>query len=99
MQHRSGCLFEVSLPAASCSTAVHLAAMRTGTPAAELPDDVTEEEKTQRLFILQDRITHQAMAGSRRRLGTTQRVLVEGGSRRNVMGLTGRTQHNRVLNF
>jgi tRNA-2-methylthio-N6-dimethylallyladenosine synthase len=73
--------------------------MRPGTPAADLPDDVTEEEKKQRLFILQDRINQQVMAWSRRMLGTTQRVLVEGISRKNVMELTGRTDNNRVVNF
>ncbi|MBA0037571.1 tRNA (N6-isopentenyl adenosine(37)-C2)-methylthiotransferase MiaB [Pantoea sp. BIGb0393] len=73
--------------------------MRPGTPAADLPDDVSEEEKKQRLYILQDRINQQVMAWSRRMLGTTQRVLVEGISRKNVMELTGRTDNNRVVNF
>ncbi|EJL85893.1 tRNA (N6-isopentenyl adenosine(37)-C2)-methylthiotransferase MiaB [Pantoea sp. GM01] len=73
--------------------------MRPGTPAADLPDDVSEEEKKQRLHILQDRINQQVMAWSRRMLGTTQRVLVEGISRKNVMELTGRTDNNRVVNF
>jgi tRNA-2-methylthio-N6-dimethylallyladenosine synthase len=72
---------------------------RPGTPAAELPDDVSEEEKKQRLYILQDRINQQVMAWSRSMLGTTQRVLVEGISRKNVMELTGRTDNNRVVNF
>ncbi|PKH20534.1 tRNA (N6-isopentenyl adenosine(37)-C2)-methylthiotransferase MiaB [Enterobacterales bacterium CwR94] len=72
---------------------------RPGTPAADLPDDVTEEEKKQRLYILQDRINQQAQAWSRRLLGTEQRVLVEGISRRNVMELTGRTASNRSVNF
>lgn len=72
---------------------------RPGTPAADLPDDVSEEEKKQRLWILQDRITQQAMAWSRRMLGTVQRILVEGTSRKNVMELSGRTENNRVVNF
>ena len=72
---------------------------RPGTPAADLPDDVPEEEKKQRLYILQDRINQQAMAWSRRMLGTVQRILVEGTSRKNVMELTGRTENNRVVNF
>ncbi|MGJ0191803.1 tRNA (N6-isopentenyl adenosine(37)-C2)-methylthiotransferase MiaB [Pantoea sp. RRHST58] len=72
---------------------------RPGTPAADLPDDVTEEEKKQRLYILQDRINQQAMAWSRRMLGTVQRILVEGTSRKNVMELSGRTETNRVVNF
>lgn len=72
---------------------------RPGTPAADLPDDVTEEEKKQRLHILQERLNQQAMAWSRRMIGTTQRVLVEGISRKNVMELTGRSDNNRVVNF
>ena len=72
---------------------------RPGTPAADLPDDVSEEEKKQRLFILQERINQQVMAWSRSMLGSIQRVLVEGISRKNVMELTGRTDNNRVVNF
>jgi 2-methylthioadenine synthetase len=62
-------------------------------------DDVPDEEKKQRLYILQERINQQAMAWSRRMLGTTQRILVEGLSRKSVMELTGRTENNRVVNF
>ncbi|HGL5837075.1 TPA: radical SAM protein, partial [Enterobacter kobei] len=57
---------------------------RPGTPAADMVDDVSEEEKKQRLYILQDRINQQALQFSRRMLGTVQRILVEGTSRRSV---------------
>ncbi len=72
---------------------------RPGTPAADMVDDVPEEEKKQRLYILQERINQQAMAWSRRMLGTTQRILVEGTSRKSIMELSGRTENNRVVNF
>lgn len=72
---------------------------RPGTPAAELPDDVSEEEKKQRLHILQERIIQQAMEISRGMVGTVQRILVEGTSRKNLMELAGRTENNRVVNF
>ncbi len=72
---------------------------RPGTPAADLPDDVSEEEKKQRLHILQQRITQQAMEISREMVSTVQRILVEGTSRKNVMELAGRTENNRVVNF
>lgn len=72
---------------------------RPGTPAADMVDDVSEEEKKQRLHILQERITQQAMQFSRRMQGTVQRILVEGTSRKSVMELSGRTEHNRVVNF
>lgn len=58
---------------------------RPGTPAADMVDDVSEEEKKQRLYILQERISQQAMQFSRRMLGSIQRILVEGTSRKSVM--------------
>lgn len=72
---------------------------RPGTPAAEMIDDVSEEEKKQRLYILQDRINQQVLQFSRRMLGSVQRILVEGTSRKNVMELAGRTECNRMVNF
>ena len=72
---------------------------RPGTPAADMVDDVPEEEKKQRLYILQERINQQANAWSRRMLGTVQRILVEGTSRKSIMELSGRTENNRVVNF
>ncbi len=72
---------------------------RPGTPAADMVDDVPEADKKQRLYILQERINQQAMAWSRRMLGTVQRILVEGTSRKNIMELSGRTENNRVVNF
>ncbi len=72
---------------------------RPGTPAASLPDDVPLEVKKQRLAILQQRISQQAQAISRRMVGTTQRVLVSGRSRKDPGQLSGRTENNRVVNF
>ncbi|HEY3984499.1 tRNA (N6-isopentenyl adenosine(37)-C2)-methylthiotransferase MiaB [Cedecea sp.] len=72
---------------------------RPGTPAADMVDDVPEEEKKQRLYILQDRINQQVMDWSRKMLGTVQRILVEGTSRKSIMQLSGRTENNRVVNF
>ncbi|WP_439241359.1 tRNA (N6-isopentenyl adenosine(37)-C2)-methylthiotransferase MiaB [Lonepinella sp. BR2474] len=72
---------------------------RPGTPAADLPDDVSEEEKKQRLYLLQQRINNQAAQFSRAMLGTEQRVLVEGPSKKDIMELTGRTETNRIVNF
>lgn len=72
---------------------------RPGTPAADLVDDVADETKKQRLYILQQRINQQAQRIARNMLETTQRILVEGPSKKNVMELTGRTENNRVINF
>ena len=62
---------------------------RPGTPAADMVDDVPDADKKQRLYILQERINQQAMAWSRRMLGTVQRILVEGTSRKSLMELPG----------
>lgn len=72
---------------------------RPGTPASDLPDDVSEETKKQRLSILQNRISQQALRIARNMLGTVQRILVEGPSKKNPMELSGRTENNRVVNF
>ena len=72
---------------------------RPGTPASDLPDDVSEEEKKERLARLQQRINFQAMQFSRAMLGTEQRILDEVPSKKDIMELTGRTENNRVVNF
>ncbi len=72
---------------------------RPGTPAADLPDDTPEEVKKQRLQILQDRLIQQAMGISRRMVGNTERILVNGYSRKDPGQLCGRTENNRVVNF
>jgi tRNA-2-methylthio-N6-dimethylallyladenosine synthase len=72
---------------------------RPGTPAASLPDDVSPEEKQQRLALLQARIDQQAMAISQRMVGTVQRVLVERPSKKNPHQLAGRTENMRWVNF
>ncbi|MDF1629027.1 MAG: tRNA (N6-isopentenyl adenosine(37)-C2)-methylthiotransferase MiaB [Alcanivoracaceae bacterium] len=72
---------------------------RPGTPAADLPDDVPMEEKKQRLTLLQQRILQNAQEISRRMVGSRQRVLVEGVSKKDPGELRGRTDNNRVVNF
>ncbi|MCO4321795.1 tRNA (N6-isopentenyl adenosine(37)-C2)-methylthiotransferase MiaB [Aliidiomarina quisquiliarum] len=72
---------------------------RPGTPAADLPDDVSDDVKKQRLQILQDRINQQAQRHARQMLNTEQRILVIGPSKKNPMELAGRTENNRVVNF
>ena len=72
---------------------------RPGTLAAELPDDVPLEAKKQRLARLQARIHDMAAAISATMVGGTQRILVEGPSRKDPAQLAGRTENNRVVNF
>jgi tRNA-2-methylthio-N6-dimethylallyladenosine synthase len=72
---------------------------RPGTPAAAFPDDVPMEIKKHRLAILQRRIREMSDAISRAMVGTVQRVLVEGPSRKDPQVLCGRTENNRIVNF
>ncbi len=77
----------------------YLYSPRPGTPAAEMRDDTPHKVKAARLKRLQDRIAEQEDAVAQGMLGTTQRVLVEGLSKKNVQELAGRTDNNRVVNF
>ncbi len=75
---------------------------RPGTPAANLRDDTPHALKLQRLQSLQARLEAQQRAIGAQRVGTVQRVLVEGAARRpGVAGpeLMGRTECNRIVNF
>ena len=72
---------------------------RPGTPASDLPDNTPDEVKKQRLKILQDRITQNAMRISRQMVGNTERVLVTGISKKDPGQLQSRTENNRVINF
>ncbi len=72
---------------------------RPGTPAANLPDDVPLAEKKKRLEIVQQRLMSQALAISNTMLASTQMVLVESVSKRNMHELAARTDNNRVVNF
>jgi len=72
---------------------------RPGTPAAEIKDDTPLEVKKKRLSLLQQRLNQQSQAHARKMLGSVQRVLVEGPSKKDPMQLAGRTENNRVVNF
>ncbi len=72
---------------------------RPGTPAADYQDAVSLEVKKARLERLQQRIDPNAQRISRQMVGTVQRVLVEGPSRKDPAQLAGRTENNRVVNF
>ncbi|MEF8713004.1 MAG: tRNA (N6-isopentenyl adenosine(37)-C2)-methylthiotransferase MiaB [Accumulibacter sp.] len=72
---------------------------RPGTPAAELADDTPPSLKLERLLRLQKRIDELAQAVSAAMVGSVQRVLVEGMSKKNHREFAGRTDNNRVVNF
>jgi tRNA-2-methylthio-N6-dimethylallyladenosine synthase len=72
---------------------------RPGTPAASLPDEVSQEVKHERLARLQAQLEAQAHAISAAMVGTRQRVLIERPARRDSRELAGRTANNRWVNF
>ncbi len=72
---------------------------RPGTPAANLRDETSDREKKHRLATLQSQITKQANAISKNMIGTEQRILVTGKSKKDKKYLQGRTENNRVVNF
>jgi len=57
------------------------------------------EVKKQRLARLQARIQEMAARISADMVGTEQRILVEGPSRKNPAQMAGRTENNRMVNF
>ena len=72
---------------------------RPGTPAANLADDTPHDVKLKRLQHLQATIEQNVRAIGASRVGTVQRILVEGPSRKNPQELMGRTECNRIVNF
>jgi tRNA-2-methylthio-N6-dimethylallyladenosine synthase len=72
---------------------------RPGTPAANLHDDTPQDVKLQRLQHLQATIEANVRRISNSRVGTVQRILVEGPSRKSAAELMGRTECNRIVNF
>ena len=72
---------------------------RPGTPAADMPDDVPPAVKKQRLARLQKRIQDMAAQISADMVGSEQRILVEGPSRKDPAQMAGRTENNRMVNF
>ncbi|MDB5870519.1 MAG: tRNA-i(6)A37 thiotransferase enzyme MiaB, partial [Polaromonas sp.] len=70
---------------------------RPGTPAANLADDTPHEVKLKRLQHLQATLDDSVRAISASRLGTRQRILVEGPARKDPTELIGRTECNRLV--
>ena len=72
---------------------------RPGTPAANLADDTPYEVKLKRLQHLQAVVQDNANKISQSMVGSIQRILVEGPSKKDASELQGRTENNRVVNF
>ena len=72
---------------------------RPGTLAADMQDGVPLNVKQARLKRLQQRINEMAAAISESMVGSVQKVLVTGASRKDPNEMSGRTENNRVVNF
>jgi tRNA-2-methylthio-N6-dimethylallyladenosine synthase len=72
---------------------------RRGTPAAKLPETVSEEEKTRRFLALEELQMSVQSEIYRGYVGREVKVLVEGTSARSREDLTGHTTCNKVVNF
>ena len=72
---------------------------RPNTTASDMPDDVSQEEKKERLNILQNRLNQLSFGYSRKKVGTVQNCLVNGQSKRDPGQLQARTICNRIVNF
>ena len=72
---------------------------RPNTTASEMLDDVSSDEKKERLKILQSRLNQLSFGYSRKKVGTNQTCLIYGQSRRDPGQLQGRTICNRIVNF
>jgi tRNA-2-methylthio-N6-dimethylallyladenosine synthase len=72
---------------------------RPGTPAAALADDTPHEVKLRRLQQLQALLEANVRRIGETRVGTVQRILVEGPSKKDPTELMGRTECNRIVNF
>ena len=71
---------------------------RPGTIAASLPDDVDQTVKKQRLGVIQDKLNENTEKISRLMIGSIQKVLVEGHSKKGST-LSGRTENMRTTHF
>jgi tRNA-2-methylthio-N6-dimethylallyladenosine synthase len=72
---------------------------RTGTEAAEMPDQVPADVKRERIERLVDVVQGVAHARNQERIGRVEEVLVEGPSRTDGSLLRGRTRRNTTVNF
>ena len=72
---------------------------RPNTPAADMEDNVSSQVKKERLTVLQEKLNHHAFNIGRKMVGTVERCLVTGVSKKNPGEMQARTENNRVVNF
>ncbi|MFM8453791.1 MAG: tRNA (N6-isopentenyl adenosine(37)-C2)-methylthiotransferase MiaB [Gammaproteobacteria bacterium] len=70
---------------------------RPGTPAADLPDELTLEIKKERLGRLQALLNQQFQSISEATLGSLQTILITGTNKKDPSQIQGRTENNRIV--
>lgn len=72
---------------------------RSGTPAEKFADSVSQEEKTKRLQILNERVGKYANQKNQQYLNKVVKVLVDGKSKKNDQVYSGYSEENKLVNF
>ncbi len=72
---------------------------REGTPAASMPDQISQDVKKDRLHRLNECINHWAKVNNEKYVGRTVKVLCEGRSKKNADVYSGYSEENKLVNF
>ncbi len=72
---------------------------RSGTPAANMEDNIKSEEKKERLQELNDKLAYYALNNNKAYVGKVLKVLCEGTSKTNKEVYTGYSEENKLVNF
>jgi tRNA-2-methylthio-N6-dimethylallyladenosine synthase len=81
----------------ACNTAIY--SKRPFTPAATWPDNISADEKQERIRFMNAVISEQAEIQAQRYLGRIESVMIEGRSQRNARRLSGRIANNKTINI
>ena len=72
---------------------------RENTPAAKMEDNISEKEKSDRLQMLNEKITYYSNLNNQKYLHKTLQVLVDGYSKKNKNVYSGYSEENKLVNF
>ena len=72
---------------------------RENTPAAKMEDNISEKEKSDRLQMLNEKITYYSNLNNQKYLHKTLKVLVDGYSKKNKNVYSGYSEENKLVNF
>ncbi|MBQ1501364.1 MAG: tRNA (N6-isopentenyl adenosine(37)-C2)-methylthiotransferase MiaB [Firmicutes bacterium] len=72
---------------------------RSGTPAAEMPGQISDEEKRSRLLRLTEVQDALSLAHNNKLIGSLQEIMVEGQSKNSPQNMSGRTEGNKIVIF